>query len=139
MALTVFGDAAPAAVTVLVTGLAARPEACAAGVTVGTRVPDSRSPENPDLPLVLVAKDGDLPHPSMGNTRVTLRVTVWHKDADQAHDLAQLCQALLVTHNGPIIRSVRPGTGPLPALDIPSGVDLSTITVLANVRPQNLT
>jgi len=35
-----------------------------------------------------------------------------------------------------VIRGVRPGTGPLPAVDDSSGVDLSTFTVLANVKPQ---
>ncbi|WP_251054067.1 hypothetical protein [Streptomyces sp. ISL-66] len=62
-------------------------------------------------------------------------MTVWHKDADQAHDLAMLCQGLLLVHSGPVIRGVRPGTGPIAALDPDSEVDLSTFTVLANVRP----
>lgn len=139
MALTVFGDARTAAVLVLREALAGRGEGCAAGVTVGTLVPGDRSLETPHLPYVLVAKDSDLPDLSMGNARATLRVTVWHKDADQAHDLAMLCQALLLSHYGPVIRSVRPGTGPVPAVDTPSGIDLSSLTVLANIRPQSLT
>jgi hypothetical protein len=85
---------------------------------------------------VLVRKDGDLPHPSMANSRCTLRVTVWHEDADLAHDLAMLCQALLLVHSGDVIRGCRPGTGPLPTVDDVSSVDLSTFTVLANVKPQ---
>jgi hypothetical protein len=133
--LVVFGDVQAAAVAVLRAALAARAEDYAAGATVGTLVPGNRSPETPHLPYVLVAKDADLPHPSMANARVTLRGTVWHEDADQAHDLAMLCQGLLLVHSGPVIRGVRPGTGPLPARDPDSGVDLSTFTVLANVRP----
>jgi hypothetical protein len=74
----------------------------------------------------------------MANARCTLRVTVWHKDGDQAHDLAQLCQGLLLIHSGPVIRGCRPATGPMPARD-ESGVDLSTLTVLANVKPTLLT
>ena len=97
-----------------------------------------RSPEIPHLPYVMVRKDSDLPHSSMANARCTLRITVWHQDPDQAHDLAMLCQGLMLVHSGPIIRGVRPGTGPLPAIDDPSGVDLSTFTVLANVKPQLL-
>jgi hypothetical protein len=140
MAVTpvVFGDATAAAVTALREALGGRAEPAVQGVTVGRRVPAGRSPDAPGLPYVQVAKDSDTPHPSMGNTRCTLRVTAWHKDADKAHDLAQLCQALLVVHRGPVLRSVRPGTGPLDATDPDSGTDLSSITVLANVRPQAL-
>jgi hypothetical protein len=136
--LVVFGDVQAAAADALRTALGGRSEAYAAGAQVGTLVPGDRSPETPHLPYVLVAKDTDLPHPSMANARVTLRVTVWHMDADQAHDLAMLCQGLLLIHSGPVIRGCRPATGPLPARD-ESGVDLSTLTVTANVRPTVLT
>jgi hypothetical protein len=134
--LTVFGDAQAAGATVLRDALASRVEAFAQDVTVGTKVPVDRSTELDRLPYVMVRKDGDLPHSSMANARVTLRVTVWHEDDDQAHDLAMLCQGLLLVHSGPVIRGVRPGTGPLPAIDDPSGVDLSTFTVLANIKPR---
>lgn len=136
--LTVFPDVQAAGAGVLREALAGRPEPHAAGVTVGTTVPSDRSPETPDLPYVMVRKDGDLPHPSMANARCMLRVTVWHTGADEAHDLAQLCQGLLIVHSGPVIRGVRPGTGPLPAVDDKSDTDLSTFTVLANVKPQVL-
>jgi hypothetical protein len=139
----VFPDSQAAGADVLRTALDGRPEAFAAGVRVGSLVPGDRSPETPLLPYVLVRKDTDLPHSSMANSRVTLRVTVWHEDADQAHDLAMLCQALLIVHSGPVIRGVRPGTGPLAAIDNATeragALDLSTFTVLANVRPQLLT
>lgn len=136
--LVVFAQADVAAVTALRDALTDRSEPCAAGVTVGTLVPGDRSPETPHLPYVLVAKDTDLPHASMANARTTLRVTVWHADADQAHDLAMLCQGLLLVHSGPVIRGCRPATGPIAARD-ESGVDLSTFTVLANVKPTVLT
>jgi hypothetical protein len=84
----------------------------------------------------MVRKDGDSPHSSMANSRVTLRVTVWHADDDQAHDLAMLCQGLLIVHSGPVIRGVRPGTGPIATVDDVSGYPLSTFTVLANVKPR---
>lgn len=133
--LVVFPDAQAAGADALRAALVGRSEPHVAGVQVGTRVPGDRSPETPHLPYVMVRKDSDLPHSSMANSRCTLRVTVWHEDADQAHDLAMLCQALLLAHSGPVIRGCRPGTGPLAAVDEPSGVDLSTLTVLANVRP----
>lgn len=136
--LVVFPDIQSAGAAVLRTALAGRPEPFAAGATVGTRVPGDRSPETPRLPHVLVRLDADLPHPSMANTRATLRCTVWHTDADSAHDLAQLCRGLWLVHDGTVLRSVRPGTGPLPTVDPDTGVDLSTFTVIANVKPQPL-
>lgn len=133
--LTVFDDAQSAGAAVLRTALAGRGEAFAAGATVGTKVPTTRVPEEV-FRHVMVRKDSDTPHSSMANARVTLRVTVWHEDDDQAHDLAMLCQGLLIVHSGPIIRGVRPGTGPLPGVDDVNGAPLSTFTVLANVRPR---
>lgn len=138
--LVVFGDAQAAGAAILRAALTGRPEAFTDDVTVGTRVPGDRSPETPHLPYVMVRKDADFPHSSMANARCTLRVTVWHEDADQAHDLAMLCQALLLIHSGSVIRGVRPGTGPIAAVDegaerAASGIDLSTFTVLANVKP----
>ncbi|GAA1406267.1 hypothetical protein GCM10009639_53940 [Kitasatospora putterlickiae] len=138
-ARVLFPDAAAEACTLLRTALAARPEAYAAGATVGTKVPDARSPEDPRLPLVLVALDGATPHPSRLNAEVVLRISVWHADNDQAHDLAQLAAALLHTAAGPVIRSTRPGTGPVPGVDPDSGVALATLTLTANIAPTPLT
>ncbi|MFJ4799202.1 hypothetical protein [Kitasatospora purpeofusca] len=134
-----FPDAAAEACRILRTGLAARPEPYAAGATVGTRVPDARTPEDPRLPLVLVAVDGTTTHPSRLAADVLLRVSVWHTDADRAHDLAQLAAALLHRAAGPVIRSTRPGTGPVPGLDPDSRVPLATLTVTARIAPTPLT
>lgn len=133
--LTVFDDAQAAGAAVLRVALAGRSEAFAAGVMVGTKVPTSRNPEDV-FRYVMVRKDTDAPHSSMANARVTLRVTCWHQDDDQAHDLAMLCQGLLIVHSGDVIRGVRPGTGPLSAVDDVSGAPLSTFTVLANIKPR---
>ncbi|MFE5853540.1 hypothetical protein ACFQ61_10050 [Streptomyces sp. NPDC056500] len=133
--LSGFPDVQAAGAGVLREALAVRPEPHAAGVMVGTRVPGDRSPETLHLPYVLVRKDSDLPHPSMANSRCTLRCTVWHIDEDQAHDLAMLCQGLWLVHSGPIIRGTRPATGPIPAIDPATSIDLATFTVIANVRP----
>jgi hypothetical protein len=133
--LTVFDDAQSAGAAGLRPPRAGRGAGFTAGVTVGTKVPTSRAPEEV-FRHVMVRKDTDVPHSSMANARVTLRVTCWHEDDDQAHDLAMLCQGLLLVHSGPVIRGVRPGTGPLSAVDDVSGAPLSTFTVLANVRPR---
>ncbi|MDX3027476.1 hypothetical protein [Streptomyces scabiei] len=137
--LVIFGDVQSSGAEVLRTALSGRAEPFADGATVGTKVPAVRSPEDPLLPFVMVRKDTDLPHPSMANARCTLRCTVWHVGPDEAHDLAMLCQGLLLVHSGSVIRGCRPATGPLPATDPDSGVDLSTFTVLANVKPQPIT
>ncbi|MFF3671689.1 hypothetical protein [Microtetraspora malaysiensis] len=133
--LVVFGDARAAGLDVLRAGLAGRPEQYAQGVTYGARPPVDRSPERPQLPFVLVALDVDLPQYPV-NSRSTVRVTVWHRTSQDAVDLAQLCQGLLCVHSGPVIRGVRPLTGPVPAVDPLTAIDLATFTVAANVRPQ---
>ncbi|WP_432027460.1 hypothetical protein [Streptomyces sp. 1222.5] len=136
--LLVFKDAQAAGASLLRTALEGRAESFVTGFKVGTRVPTVRSPEDPILPFVLVRKDGDTPHSSMAMTRVLLRVTVWHQDPDQAHDLAMLCQGLLICHDGSVLSQVRPNGGPLPGTDPDSDVDLSTFTVNATVRPDVL-
>jgi hypothetical protein len=141
--LVVFGDAAAAGATALRDALTGRSEPYAADATVGTRVPDLRSPEDPRLPFILIAEDDADPHPARINAAVLLRITVWHRDRDQAHDLAQLAAGLLNIHSGPVIRSTRSGsgygTGPHHAIDSDSEVDLSTFTLTANIRPIQLT
>ncbi|MFE6868305.1 hypothetical protein ACFVFS_17285 [Kitasatospora sp. NPDC057692] len=138
-ASVLFPDAAATAAGLLRAGLAGRPEPYAAGVAVGTRIPDGRSPEAPHLPFVLVALDDAVPHRTRLNAEVLLRISVWHEDPDQAHDLAQLVAALLHAAGGPVIRSTEPGVGPLPAIDPDSGVNISTLTVTANIAPVPLT
>lgn len=133
--LSVFPDAQSNGATILRNALAGRSEPYADDAKVGTRVPGDRSPETPHLPYVMVRLDAAFSHGSMANARCTLRVTIWHQDPDQAHDLAQLCQGLLIVHDGTLLRSVQPATGPIPATDPASGVDLSTFTVIANSRP----
>ena len=133
--LVVFPDAQAQTAGLLRAALAGRPEPFAAGAAVGTRVPGDRAPEDPHLPYVMVRLDGATPHPSMAASRCLLRVTVWHSDADQAHDLAQLCQGLLIAHDGSVLRQVRPVSGPLAATDPDSNIDLSTFVVTAAARP----
>lgn len=136
--LVVFPSIQAGGATVLREALEGRSEGYAAGVKVGTRLPTERSPEAPHLPYVVCRLDANTPHSSMANSRCMLRYTVWHFDEDQADDLAQLSLGLLIVHGGSIFRSVRPGTGPLPAVDPASKVDLSTFTVTVNVRPNVL-
>lgn len=131
--LVVFADAQAAALDALRAALADRSEPYAEGVTAGTEIPTERSPETPHLPFVLVALDGDdVAYPVV--SWVTLRVTVWHADAGHAWDLAQLCMGLLAVHTGTTIRGVRVMTGPLPARDDATGVDLASFTVSAKIR-----
>jgi hypothetical protein len=133
--LVVFGDAQAAAIGVLKAGLVAHPQPYGAGVTFGTRVPGDRSPETPRLPFLLVALDGTPAVEYPVNARAALRITVWHRTEADAHDLAQLAHGLLLVHTGPVMRSVRPGTGVAKTVDPATGLDLATFTVAANVRP----
>ena len=133
--LVVFGDAKAAAITVLREGLAEHPAPHTVGVSFGTRGPGARSPETPRLPFVLVATDGTSLAGWPANARTTVRVTVWHASEEHAHDLAQLAQALLLVHSGPVLRSVRPGPGVTTTVDPDTGIDLASFTVAANLRP----
>lgn len=133
--LVVFGDATAAVIDLLGERLAARVESFTDGVALGSRVPRNRSTDVPHLPFVLVALDAtsDIQYPI--NAVATIRVTVWHVSDAAAHDLAQLCQGLLLTYpGGDVLRGIRPGLGILPAVDPGSGVALASLTVLANVR-----
>lgn len=129
--VVMFGDAQAAAANALRDLLAERTEPYTAGATVGTKVPGATAPS---LPYVLVRLDGT-PSVTLANAVGALRVTVWHADDDQAHDLAQLCQGLLLAYSGPVIRGVRPGTGVQPATDPDTGTALASFTCSPNIRP----
>lgn len=130
--LVLFGDAAAATVAALSAALTGRSEPYAAGTAVATRVPDGRRRDG--APLVQVAIDSNAVQYPV-NARLTVRVTIWHRDPGRAHDLAQLCQALLAVHHGLVLRQLVPLTGPLDATDPASGADLSSFTMRADVRP----
>lgn len=121
-----FGDAVAETSTALRDRLAGRDEPYAAGVKVGAHVPAD------GWPFVQVAVDGtpNVVYPVVA--RSTVRVTVWHVDGDQAHDLAQLCQGLLLS--APTDRAAFVElTGPLRAVDDKTGVDLASFTVRASL------
>ena len=62
-----------------------------------------------------------------------VRVTVWHASTTVAQNLANLCNALLLSHGGDgAVAGVSAGTGVLPVSDPDTGAELATIGV--NVR-----
>lgn len=130
--VAIFPDVRAEVCTVLRAALAGRAEPYAAGVTVGARVPAGPDLDTDRLPFVLVAVDGtpDTVYPVVA--RSTVRVTVWHIDDEQAHDLAQLAQGLLCAATGDRLASCVPLTGPLAAVDPDSGLDLASFTVRAS-------
>lgn len=132
--VAVFGDAQAAAATALRALLADRTEPYAAGVQVGSKVPSDRSTDLPHLPYVLVRLDGtpSVQYPIVATG--TLRITAWHADEGQAHDLVQLCHGLILAYSGPVIARVRPGTGVLPATDPDTGIPIASITVTVHIR-----
>ena len=127
--LAVFPDAAGAAIDVLTAALTGRDESYVQGVQFG----NERPPVQHQTPFVQVAKDDDrITYPIL--SRVLLRVTVWHSRSDYAHDLAQLCQGLLLCHAGNDIASCSPGVGPIADRDPDTGDEFSTFTVNAVLR-----
>lgn len=134
----IFPDPMLAVVTLLRDQLSAVSLDFAQNVTVGTRVPEDRSVDNNYLPYVLVRLDG-----STLNKRVdenaTIRISVWHTTEAKGIALAQVCRALLLSHEGgAAIRVIQPLTGVIPTSDPESGDPLSTFTVAVRMRPQTL-
>lgn len=130
---TVMGDHVSELVAALQDLLDGRGEAYAAGAHVGTRVPRTRTPETP-VPYVVVASDAPTPVAWPVLYRDTIRITVWHATQADARDLAALCQGLLVSYSGPLVRHVWAGTGPLHTTDSETGLELASVTVGTSVR-----
>jgi hypothetical protein len=120
----VFGDTQAAVATLLRDVLADATQPYALGATVGTRVPRGATP--PPLPYVLVAVDGsEVVWPVV--QRNATRVTVWHRDADSAYDLAQLAHGVLLSEAGPLACHAR--LGPLRSFDVDTETDLAWFAV----------
>ncbi|MFT4288172.1 hypothetical protein [Nocardioides sp.] len=136
--ITVYGDAPATIAVTLRADLSARPEPYADGVAVGTRTPDDRRPLSGPTPLVVVSQDGPGYVQNRANTRVPIRVSVWHATDDDAYDLAQLVHALVTTYAGPVVRSVLPGVAPTRAADPDTGEPMAWFTVTANLKPHDL-
>lgn len=131
--LAVYPDAVAAGIDALSDGLAGRAEDYAQGVTFDVQRPATAAV----LPVVQVAKDGDrITHPVV--SRTLLRVTAWHVGQAQAHDLAQLCQAILLSHTGPDIAGCFPSVGPLGDADPDTGTDFCTFLVNASLKARTL-
>lgn len=129
----VYPDVLAAGITALAGRLAARDEGYAAGARVRSHAPGNDA----DVPLVQLGKDSDaVTYPIV--SRATLRVSVWHRDAGSAHDLALLCQALLLSDAGPTIEAAQSLTGPIPGRDEQTGLDFATFTVAATVHARPL-
>lgn len=103
-------------------------------VTVGTKVPVGAVPYVDADPLVVVAQDGTGRPMHRANARVPLRVLVWHRTDDEAHDLAQIVLAHVHGHSGTVVRSVIEPTTPFVTADPDTGEPLASFTAIANVR-----
>lgn len=132
-----FGSAQIEAINLLKAVLSDRAQTApyAADARVGYRVPTHATLRGDGLPYVLVADDGPaaVTYPIVSTT--TLRVTVWHKDADQAWDLANLCHGILLGASGDVLTHCAPSIGPRGGITDPDlGTDLATFQVRATVR-----
>lgn len=134
MALVVYRDAEFEVLTYLRDALAGRSETYAAGVDMGNRKPAAFAP-----PFIAVRRSGGvsdaliIDHPRVD-------VQVWHTDDANAHDLAQLCRALLLamTGTGGVIRA-RDFTGPIPIPDPETASPRYLFTVQLAMRGQLIT
>lgn len=129
----VFGDTQAAVATLLRDALAGAGQPFAQDATVGTRVPRGSTP--PPLPYVLVALDGsEVIWPVV--QRNATRVTVWHRDADSAYDLAQLAHGVLLSSPGPLACHAR--LGPLRSFDVDTETDLAWFAVRVSSGAESL-
>lgn len=133
MSVTVYGDARSALAVWLREQLAGRLEAYARGVTVETRTPERRTVGSPPL-VVLDLEPGTIQQ--RANMRSPLRISVWSETEDDVHDLTQLVHGLLLTHSGPIVRSVLPAIAPWVTADPDTGEPLGSCTLTVNTRPR---
>jgi hypothetical protein len=134
----VYGDAAATIANDLRDDLAGRAESYAQDVHVGTRTPTDRVPTEGPTPLVVVSQDGPGVIQRGANARSTIRISVWHATDDDAFDLAGLCQGLVISYAGPVVRSVLPGLSPVRATDPDTGEPMAWCTVTANAAPRTI-
>jgi hypothetical protein len=131
--LVTFPDVMLSTVTYLRPALAARTEAFAEGVTIGTVFP-----RDGEIPFVMVRQDGQSIAQRI-DASATVRVSVWHTSEARALALAGLCQALLLAHPGDDeVRLFSPIGGPFPAADPDNGNPLASFSVAARLRPITL-
>lgn len=120
--LTTFGDARLAVLTLLRGELPT--------FTYGTRLPRTVTD-----PFVLVARDFSRTRYPV-DERVTVRITVYSKDAAVGEQIAQLCRAhILSTPGTAMIRATGALTGPFDAADPDTGAALTSFTVAVHTRP----
>lgn len=131
-----YGDAPAALAAFLRERLATEAAPYAQNVRVGTKVPKGDKAYTNAGPLVVVAQNAAGTAQARANARVPLRLMVWHATDDDAYDLAQLVHGLVLTHSGPVVRSVLTGTSPWVTPDPDTGEPLASCTVTANVRGQ---
>lgn len=136
--LTVIPDVPAHLANWLRTALAGRTERYVQRATVGTRTPDTNAPAQSRDALVVVTQDGPGEMQGRANARATIRIAVWHPDADDAYDAAALCHALILTHRSAAVRSVLPALSPDATTDPDTDQPMAWFTVTANARPQAL-
>jgi hypothetical protein len=127
--IVLYRDAEYEVTTYLRTALAGRSETYAQSVDVGTRKPTSFEP-----PVVAVRRAGGLSD-SIVIDHPRVDVQVWHTDDAKAHDLTQLCRALLfrMPGSGGVIR-VRDFLGPTPIPDPETSSPRYLFTVELHMR-----
>ena len=133
MTAVLFPDARLATRDALIALLSTRAEPEAAGAVVSTKPVDPVGVR----PYVRVQVDGSSRTPRLDGQQV-VRISIWHRDEGLGFALARLCEALLLGHSTPAVRSFGDRTGPLPTEDPDTGDPLSYFTLTARLRPTQL-
>lgn len=136
-ALIVFPDAPLAVRDLLREQLACRTEAFAQNVTVSTREIPGSDADGWNLPYVQVISDGRFRSANL-NGRATVRCLVYHEDEGLADQLASLIEGILLSSGSDRVRNCGAMMGPRTTRDPDNGLPLSTLTVNARLRPQQL-
>lgn len=132
--LYVFPDAQVQIGLVLRDALSDRTESYVHGASVSGEAPSAKL----SAPVVQVAVDGeDGVWPITAEALV--RITSWHPGGrTAAHNLAQLCRAILMAHSGEIVQRITRGGGIITDRDPDIGDHFATFTVTATLRSSAL-
>lgn len=118
--------------------LDARTENYVAGALARNQHPAGGTGSPDSLPYVLISSvnvGGEWPHTQEDD----LRITAWHRNRDDAVDLARLTHAIIRNTAGCPLEQITEITGVVYTHDQPSGTDVAGFTIVAALTPGTFT
>lgn len=118
--------------------LQARSEPYTTGVQLGNQQPEPNTLDPAGLPLLVIqasSAGGEWPHTQQDD----VRFTAWHRDRDQALDLARLTHAIVRNTEGGPLEQIDEITAPTATRDLSSGTDLAGFTIVTALTPGTFT